>query len=248
MTHCPVCGLSRFFGLDDIDIRNPTRQKEIAKSVFSKLKPKVVFRYFPLTHLLRLIFQCKALSAHLGYAELNQERFKQTEDINDVHMGTNWDRLCQHFPLFTDTDKPFNTEQAEQEIKACEATFQSNKAYFHTHHLHPPIGEPTLTEEELNRAIAQCDRRIGFVLYADGASLSTWIKNNRFSFTPLILSILNLPIKIRNQHLLTVGLCPINMKDIRIFLGICHANHTHVQYIYIDLCICVFVCLIRAVA
>lgn len=65
-----------------------------------------------------------------------------------------------------------------------------------------------------------CDVRIGFVLSADGASMSKF-NSAEFSLTPFILSILNWPVKVRTkvQHLLFTGISPMNNKATAIYLG-----------------------------
>ncbi len=65
-----------------------------------------------------------------------------------------------------------------------------------------------------------CDLRIGFVLSADGASMSKF-NSAEFSLTPFILSLLNWPVKVRTkvQHLLFTGISPMNNKATAIYLG-----------------------------
>lgn len=80
---------------------------------------------------------------------------------------------------------------------------------------------PLKSEEGETGIRGTCDRRVAFLVSADGASLSSWIKNNKFSYVPIILSLLNWPIWIRSkvEHLLFTGICPINAKNTSLFLG-----------------------------
>jgi hypothetical protein len=81
-----------------------------------------------------------------------------------------------------------------------------------------------------DKSIGVCDVRVGFVLSADGASMSKF-NSAEFSLTPFILSILNWPVKVRSkvQHLLFTGISPMNNKATAIYLGIkpyCHSSLT----------------------
>jgi hypothetical protein len=88
------------------------------------------------------------------------------------------------------------------------------------------------SDERVNVDVASAaDVRVGLLLSADSASLSKF-GSNEFSLTPIVLSILNWPVKIRHQveHLLFTGITPMNHKALDIYLGtIVHCFSLFVQ-------------------
>lgn len=74
----------------------------------------------------------------------------------------------------------------------------------------PIYGEPN----------GRCHKRVGLILSADGASMSTFQAAD-FSLTPIILSILNWPVGLRTKALrmLVTGITPKNNKQTSLYLG-----------------------------
>jgi hypothetical protein len=101
-----------------------------------------------------------------------------------------------------------------------------------------------------------CDRRVGFILSLDSASMSKFL-SPEFSITPYILSILNFPIwfRCKPQHMLFTGISPANAKNTALYLGmLAHIfKHSVCMYVYkyvrmyewIGVCmyVCMYVCM-----
>ena len=89
---------------------------------------------------------------------------------------------------------------------------------------HAPIWEKLHKDLPLynaDKTEGVCDKRVAFILSADGASMSSFQAAD-FSLTPILLSILNYPIgvRIKPQQMLVTGITPKNNKNTSIYLGI----------------------------
>ena len=82
---------------------------------------------------------------------------------------------------------------------------------------------PLYSEDNLN---GKCDRRVGFILSLDSASMSKFLSPD-FSITPFILGILNFPVwfRCKPQHMLFTGISPANAKNTSLYLGTYFISH-----------------------
>jgi hypothetical protein len=86
-----------------------------------------------------------------------------------------------------------------------------------------------------------CDIRVAFGLSADRASLSKQKTKNDYAFLPVLLSLINWPIWVRNQekYLLLSSIPPLKSHNPTLYFGII------IQYtpLNINYCVCMHVCM-----